>query len=69
MFWCFATINNKLGEIYFHRVGRDKKSKVVFEGHCYVKKSEFKTQEERRALDEEFAKFRISYRNKRYKLC
>jgi hypothetical protein len=67
--WCFATINNKLGEIYFHRVGRGKKSKVVFEGHCYVKKSEFKTKGERRALDRESAKSHISYRNKKYKLC
>lgn len=37
--WCFAIINNKLAEIYFEK----KKGKIKIEGHCYVKKEEFKT--------------------------
>ena len=68
MCWCFATINNKLGEIYFDKVRRGNKLRIVFKGHCYVKKSEFKTKEERRALDVDAAKFHISHRNGKYKL-
>ena len=66
--WCFATINNKLGEIYFDKVRRRNKSRTVFKGHCYVKRSEFRTKEETRALDRESAKFHISYRNGKYNL-
>jgi len=68
MYWCFATVNNKLGEIYFNKIGRGDKRRTVFRSHCYVKKSEFKTKEERRALDVDAAKFHISYRNGKYNL-
>ncbi len=68
MYWSFATINNRLGEIYFHKVGQGDKSKVVFEGHCYVKRSDFKTKVEGQALDKETAKYHISYRNKKYRM-
>ncbi len=68
MYWCFATINNKLGEIYFNKVRRGNKLRTIFKGHCYVKKGEFKIREEKRALDTEAAQYHISYRNGKYKL-
>jgi hypothetical protein len=68
MCWCFATINNKLGEIYFDKVRRGNKLRIIFKSHCYVKKSEFKTKEERQALDIDAAKFHIFYRNGKYNL-
>jgi len=67
-YWCFATINNKLGEIYFDKVGRGKKKRTIFKGHCYVEKSDFKTKGELRALDRESARYHISYRNGKYKI-
>ncbi|MDP2735588.1 MAG: hypothetical protein Q8P12_05275 [bacterium] len=33
MFWCFALINNRLGELYFDH---DKKGRPRFSGHAYV---------------------------------
>ncbi len=68
MSWCFATINNKLGEIYFDKVRRGNNQRTIFKGHCYVKKSEFKTKEERRALERDITQYHISYRKGKYKL-
>lgn len=65
MSWCFAIINNKPGEIYFER---SKSGRVKFWGHCYVGKEDFKTKEERSALEKDIKKFKIVYRNKNYKL-
>lgn len=65
MNWCFATINGRLGEIYFEK---KKNGQTKFLGHCYVKKEDFKTKEELRALDEETKKFKIIYKNKQYKV-
>lgn len=67
MNWCFATINNKLGEIYFEK---NKKGRSKLYGHCYVSKEEIKTKtkEELRAIKSDTAKGRIVYRNKKYKL-
>ena len=62
MSWCFALINNRLAEIYFER----NKEKIKFLGHCYVKKSEFKTKSEQRWIDEDTEKFRFVYRKKNY---
>ena len=67
MNWCFATINGRLGEIYFEktRIGKTK-----FLGHCYIGEKELKTKtkEELRWIDADTRKGRIVYRNKKYKL-
>ena len=67
MSWCFAIINNRLGEIYFDN---DKKGRANIYGHCYVREEEMKTKtkEELRAIKSDTAKGRIVYRNKKYKL-
>ncbi len=63
MYWSFAIINNKIGEIYFSRKGRGYK----IEGHCYDKREEFSNKEELKVLDEDIKKYRFVYRNKKYK--
>jgi len=65
MYWCFAIINNKSGEIYFDR---RENGEVEFQGHCYVKRTDFRIKGELHALDQETKKFKIVYRNKKYKL-
>lgn len=37
MNWCFAIVNNRIGEIYFERKG----NRPEIFAHCYVKKSDF----------------------------
>lgn len=65
MNWCFATINNKIGEIYFEK---NKKGQTKLLGHCYVKREEFKSKQERKELEEDIKKFKIIYKNKKYKI-
>lgn len=64
MSWCFAIVNNRLAEIYFDM---KKTSEPKIMGHCYVKKEDFKTKEERDAIKEDTAKYRFVYRNREYK--
>lgn len=63
--WCFTIINGKLGEIYFRK---NKNGQIKFLGHCYVKRKEFKTEQEQRCIDKDIKKTRIVYRGGRYKL-
>lgn len=63
MSWCFATINNRLAEIYFDETKKGPKIR----GHCYVKKKEYKTKKEQKLIIEDTAKFRFVYRNRKYK--
>jgi hypothetical protein len=65
MNWCFATINNRLGEIYFEK---KKTGRIKFLGHCYIKKEDFKIKKQRNVLEEDIKKFKIIYRNKKYRL-
>jgi len=65
MCWCFATINGRLGEIYFKK---DKNGRSKIYGHCYVRKEDFKTKEEKSWIEFDTKKGRIVYRNKKYKL-
>ena len=65
MYWCFAKINGRSGEIYFDK---NKNDRVKIIGHCYVKKEEFKTKGELRDFDQETKKFKIIYRNRKYKI-
>lgn len=63
MSWCFATINGKLAEIFFEK----EKKKLNIQGHAYVKKSEYKTKQEKAWIEKDTRKFRFSYRKGLYK--
>lgn len=65
MGWCFATVNNRLAEIYFDR---KKSGRVKIRGHCYVKKAEYKTKQEQKWIKEDTAHVKVAYKNKRYTL-
>ena len=62
MSWCFAIINSKLAEIFFER----KKGKLYFQGHCYVKESDYKTKQELNWIKKDTDKFNFHYRNGKY---
>ncbi|MCG2691926.1 hypothetical protein L6272_03800 [Microgenomates group bacterium] len=62
MSWCFAKVNHKLAEIYFE--GKPGKPKIL--GHCFVKKSEYKTKKELKWIDEDTKKFQLIYKNGKY---
>jgi len=65
MCWCFAIVNNKLGEIYFDR---KKNGRIQILGHCYVRREDFKTKQEQKCITEDIEKARVIYRNEKYKL-
>ncbi len=62
MSWCFALVNNRLAEIFFETGKR--KTKIF--GHCYVQEKEYKTKQEKKCIKEDTARFRFSYRKRRY---
>ncbi len=64
MSWSFAIINNRLAEVFFDRW---KNGRVVFRGHCYVKRSEYKTKQEQKWIDRDTAKVRLVCRKGKYK--
>lgn len=63
MSWCFAKINNRLGEIYFDK---DKNGKNKIKAHCYVDIRTFKTKQEKKWIKIDTKKYRLTYRNKKY---
>ena len=63
MSWCFAIVNGRLAEIYFDETKKGPK----FIGHCYVKKSEYKTKKEQNWIEADVAKFKFAYINKKYR--
>ena len=64
MGWSFAIVNNKLAEIF---LDKDEKGKVKIKGHCYVRRSEYKTKQEQKWIKEDTAKIKLSYRKGKYK--
>lgn len=62
MSWCFAIINGRLAEIYFNETKKGPK----FLGHCYVEKLEYTTRKEQKWIEIDTAKFKFSYKNKKY---
>ena len=62
--WCFGVVNNRLAEIYFDKKG----GKVDILGHCYVKKEEYKTKQEKRWIEKDIKRAKFTYRNKKYRL-
>lgn len=63
MSWSFAIVNNKLAEIFFEK----KRGVPVFIGHCYVKKTEYKTKEEKNWIKEDTSKYKFIYRKGMYR--
>lgn len=64
MYWCFAIINGKLAEIFFEPRKRGE-PKIL--GHAYVKREKYKTKREQKYIEVDTSKFKLSYRNKKYK--
>ncbi len=64
MSWCFATINNRLAEIFFE--GKNPNSNKIF-GHTYVNRSEYTKEEEQKWIIEDTKKLKFSYRQGIYK--
>jgi len=62
MHWSFALINNRLAEIYFEK----KKGIVKYMGHAIVKKSEYKTKQEKEWIAKDTARMRLTYKNGKY---
>ena len=65
MYWCFAIVNNKLAEIYFDK---KKNNQPKIWGHCYIKKKDYNTKQEKKWVDEDSKQGKVIYRNKKYKL-
>lgn len=62
MTWCFAKINGRLAELYFD----ENKSQTKFVGHCYVKKSEYKTERELKWIELDSKKYKFKFKNLTY---
>ena len=63
-FWAFALINGRLAEFDFEVI-RGKFYMGI--GHCYVKRSEYKTKYEQRMINKDIKKYRFTYHNKQYR--
>ena len=63
-YWSFAIINGKLAEIHYDKM---KNGILKLYGHCYVKKSEYKTKREQKFIREDTKKMIFSWRSKKYK--
>ncbi|MFA4872787.1 MAG: hypothetical protein WC659_02530 [Patescibacteria group bacterium] len=62
MGWCFAIINNRLAELHFEHFGTH--TKMV--GYCYVKRSEYRSKQEQKWIQEDTKKGRLTYRKGKY---
>jgi len=60
--WCFATVNNRLVEIFFREEG----GKLSINGHCYVEEKEYPTKKEKRWIKSDTSRFQFTYRKKVY---
>lgn len=63
--WSFAIVNGRLAEIFFDR---SKNGKPKINGHCYVKKEDYKTKTEQKWIKQDTAKVRAVWRKGEYKL-
>ncbi len=63
-FWSFGLINGRLAEFSFEI----KRGKFFLTyGHCYVKRSEYKTKYEQKMIDKDIKKHRFTFRNGKYR--
>src|SRR3989344_4373158 len=53
--WSFAIVDRRLAEIHFE------KDRGIF-GHCYVKRSEYKTKREQQWIPEDTSRYRFTFR-------
>ncbi len=65
MNWCFAKINNRIGEIYFDRT---KGGQARIFSHCFIERANFIAKEENEAFESDAKKFKVVYKNKKYTL-
>ena len=63
-FWAFALINGRLAEFDFEVI---KGKFYMGMGHCYVKRSEYKTKKEQKVIDNDTKRYRFTYRNGKYR--
>ncbi|HCB35558.1 MAG: hypothetical protein A2W52_04075 [Candidatus Taylorbacteria bacterium RIFCSPHIGHO2_02_49_25] len=63
-FWAFALINGRLAEFDFEVI---RGKFYMGMGHCYVKRSEYKTKKEQKWIDNDIKRYRFTYRNKKYR--
>lgn len=63
-YWAFALINGRLAEFHFEI---EKGKFYMTHGHCYVKRSEYKTKQEQKWIDKDTEKYQFTYRNTRYR--
>jgi len=57
--WCFATINNRLAEIYFDE-------EWGLYGYCYVNKKDY-SKRDQKMIEEDVKNYQFSYRNKKFR--
>jgi len=62
-YWCYAIINNRLGEVYFTRHNK----KVAIEGHSYLGQNEKLTKAEAVAVQHDIELNRFSYYRHHYR--
>ena len=63
-FWAFALINGRLAEFDFEII---KGKFYMGMGHCYVKRSEYKTKYEQKMIDKDIKHYRFTCRHKKYR--
>ena len=63
-FWAFALINGRLAEFHYEI---SKGKFYMTYGHCYVKRSEYKTKKEQTWIKKDTEKYHFTYRNKKYR--
>ena len=63
-FWAFALINGRLAEFHYEI---SKGKFYMTYGHCYVKRSEYKTKKELSWIDKDTQKYRFTYRKEKHR--
>ena len=64
MYWSFAILNGRLAEVFFDTL---KGGKPKVHSHGYVKRTEYKTRHEKKMIDDDTKKNRLSYRKGKYR--
>ena len=63
-FWAFSLMNGRLAEFHYEI---SKGRFYMTYGHCYVKRSEYKTKKEQKWIENGTKRYRFTYRNKKYR--
>lgn len=62
--WCFAIVNGKLAEIFFHNDYKNRKSKIF--GYCYLEDKEYKTKREQEQINKDISKYNLLFEKGKY---